>query len=241
MGNKVPTFKRTLAFIIDFLLVAVLSSLIIYFIPHSTNYEKTLVDTTELRSKLSDKSLSNDDFIKINTELTYNSYKYGVVESSITIVLMISYFACFTYFANGETIGKKLLKIRVVSLDDKKPSFLSAIIRSFLITRTFGDIITLSLALILKKNAFVSSYKYIDMFITIVWIMCPIIAIWREDGRGLHDLLAGTKVVDKNLDKRKLPQKEEKVLEAEVEEKEIKEEAKKSTKKSTKPKSNKKK
>ena len=49
--------------------------------------------------------------------------------------------------------------------------------------------------------------------------------MFREDGRGLHDLIAGTKV----LDKRKLPLEEEKIVEAKIEEK--KESKKKNSKK----------
>ena len=236
--EKVKMYKRILAFIIDFLLVAVLSSIVMYAIPHSDKYNETLENSVTLRKYIteSEEPLSSKELMNISNELTYDSYKYGVLENSITIVIMISYFTLFTYFYHGQTIGKKLVKTQVVSLDGKDPSLLSSFGRSVLISRAFADIITLVLVLSMKKATFIKSYYYIDMVLTVIWIACPIVAIWRQDGRGLHDLIGKTKV----LDKRK--QESTEIVEAEIKEK--KEEKivveKKTTKKTTK-KSNKKK
>ena len=73
------------------------------------------------------------------------------------------------------------------------------------------------------------------MVITVIWIACPIVAIWRQDGRGLHDLISGTKV----LDKRKRETTE--IVEAKIEEKKEVVKEKKETTKKTNKKSNKKK
>ena len=214
---KVPMWKRIVAFIIDFLLVAILSAIIMYAIPHSEKYNQTLENSTTIRKLIyeSEEPLSTKELMEVSNELTYDNYKYGVLENSITIVVMISYFSLFTFFYHGQTIGKKIIKTQVVSLDGNDPSLLSSLGRSVLISRSFADIITLILVLSMKKATFIKSYYYIDMVLTVIWIACPIIAIWRQDGRGLHDLIAGTKV----LDKRKLPQDEEKVVEAKIEEK----------------------
>ena len=225
--EKVKMYKRILAFIIDFLLVAILSAIVMYAIPHSDKYNETLENSTNLRKAIyaSEEPLSNKELIQISNELTYDSYKYGVLENGITIVIMLSYFTLFTYFYHGQTIGKKLVKTQVVSVDGNEPSLLSSFGRSVFITRSFGDIVTLILVLSMKKPAFIKSYYYIDMVLTVLWIACPIVAIWRQDGRGLHDLIGGTKV----LDKRKLPLEEEKIVEAKIEEK--KETKKKNSKK----------
>jgi uncharacterized RDD family membrane protein YckC len=233
-------YNRILAFIIDFLLVAILSSLVMYAMPHGEKYNETLENSTNLRKMISESEepLSNQDLINISNELTYDSYKYGVLENSITIVIMISYFTLFTYFYHGQTIGKLLVKTQVVSVDGKEPSFIGSLGRSFLITRTFADVITLILVLSMKKPTFVKSYYYIDLVLTVLWISCPIVAIWRQDGRGLHDLVGKTMV----LDKRKLPQEEEKIVEAKIEEKKVEKKVeKKETTKKTNKKSNKKK
>ena len=225
---KVPMYKRILAYIIDFLIVAIVSALVMYAMPHSEKYNETINSSSSIRELLSKEDYNSEEYLKRTTELTYDSYKYGLAENSITIVIMLAYFSLFTYFNHGQTIGKKLVKTKAVDINGNEPSLLKSFGRSIIISRSFGDIITLILVLSMKKTMFVKSYYYIDLAITLLWIACPIIAIWRQDGRGLHDLVAGTMV----LDKRKLPQEEEKVVEAKIEEyKEKKDNNKKKNKK----------
>ena len=236
-NNKVSMFKRIVAFMIDFLIVAILSGIVIYAIPHNEKYKETIENNSAIRELLSKENYDSNEYMKLSTEMTYDSYKYGMLENGITILIMISYFTLFTYFANGQTLGKKIVKTQVLTVDGKDPGLLRSFGRSLIISRSFGDIITLLLVISMKKATFVKSYYYIDMIITVIWIACPIVAIWRQDGRGLHDLIAGTMV----LDKRKLPQEEEKVIEAKIEEKKDQKVVKKETTKKTNKKSNKKK
>ena len=236
-NNKVSMFKRIVAFMVDFFIVAMLSGIVIYAMPHNDNYKKTVEDSSVIREMLSKENYDSKEYMKLSTGITYDSYKYGMLENGITILIMISYFTLFTYFADGQTIGKKIVKTQVLTVDGKEPSLLKSFGRSLIISRVFGDIITLLLVISMKKVTFVKYYYYIDMIITIIWIACPIVAIWRQDGRGLHDLIAGTMV----LDKRKLPQEEEKIIEAKVEEKKEEKAVKKETTKKNNKKSNKKK
>ena len=227
--NKVPMYKRILAFIIDFLLVAILSAIVMYVIPHSDKYNKTLENSVTVRKLIneSETPLSSQELINVSNELTYDSYKYGVLENSLTIVIMLSYFTLFTFFNHGQTIGKKLVKTQVVDKSGNEPKLLGSFLRSLFVTRSFGDIVTFILVLSLKKPTFVKSFYYVDLVLTTLWIACPIVAIWRQDGRGLHDLIGGTKV----LDKRK--QESTQIVEAKIEEKK---EEKKTNKKSYKKK-----
>ena len=227
--NKVPMYKRILAFIIDFLLVAILSAIVMYVIPHSDKYNETLENSVTVRKLIneSETPLSSEELINVSNELTYDSYKYGVLENGITIVIMLSYFTLFTFFNHGQTIGKKLVKTQVVDKSGNEPKLLGSFLRSLFVTRSFGDIVTFILVLSLKKPTFVKSFYYVDLVLTTLWIACPIVAIWRQDGRGLHDLIGGTKV----LDKRK--QESTQIVEAKIEEKK---EPKKTNKKSNKKK-----
>lgn len=212
--TKIPMYKRILAFIIDFLLVALVSALVMYAIPHSDKYNETLENSVTMRKLIneSEEPLSSQELMNISNELTYDSYKYGPIENGITIVIMLSYFTLFTFFNHGQTVGKMLVKTKVTDKEGNEPGLLNVFARSIFITRSFGDIITLILVLSMKKATFVKSYYYIDLALTIIWIACPIVAIWRQDGRGLHDLIGGTKVMDKR-------KQESTIVEAKIEEK----------------------
>ena len=51
-------------------------------------------------------------------------------ENWYSLVGLVLYFGLATYFGNGKTLGKKLLKIRVVSLTHSKMTFFQSIERS---------------------------------------------------------------------------------------------------------------
>ena len=149
-NNKLPMWKRIVAYVIDFLIVAFVSAIIMYAMPHNEKYNETLNNSSALNELLTKENYNNEEYLKRTTELTYDSYKYGVLENSITIVIMIAYFTIFTYFSHGETIGKKIVKTKVVNMEGNEPNLLQSFLRSIIFSRSFGDVITLILVLSLK-------------------------------------------------------------------------------------------
>ncbi len=221
--EKVKMYRRVIAYVVDFIIVVILSTLILNVLPFNEKYNTTVNNSKALQEMVLKKEITNDAYLKESINLTYDSYKYGTLENGVTILVMILYFTLFAYFNHGRTPGKMLMRIEVKDKEGNDPPLFASLIRTIFITRVFGDILTLILVYSMKKPTFAGVYKYVDMAISIIWISCPFIALFREDGRGLHDLIAGTVV----LSKRKPMENE--VVEAQIEEKkeEIKEETKK--------------
>ena len=74
---------------------------------------------------------------------------------------------------NGQTIGKKLLGIRIVDLNGNLPDFWTLILRRYLPLTLVGHV------------------PWIGQYLPLV----DVLFIFREDRRCVHDLIAGTKVV----------------------------------------------
>jgi len=231
MENRVPIYKRIISFIIDFAIVMLLASVILSILPKNSKYNEVIDRNKELQEMVIQKKIENKEFVKKSMELTYDSYKFGLLENGITIVLMISYFTCFIYFNHGKTPGKMICRYEVKDINGNNPSFLCSLVRTLLISRTFGDIISIILVCVMSQKTFVGMFNYVDMVITTLWLTCPFVAIFREDGRGLHDLIAKTIVVNKRK------RTDEEVVEAQIEEKKVvekKEKTEKTTKKANK-------
>jgi uncharacterized RDD family membrane protein YckC len=102
-GVKLASFpRRSLAFLIDLIISVLLSSVLLL------GYEY-----------VNGKFNSNSD-IKIDFNF----------ENWYSIVATVIYFGLTTYFGNGKTLGKKLLKIRVVSITHTKMTFWQSIERA---------------------------------------------------------------------------------------------------------------
>ena len=233
--DRVPIYKRIIAFIIDFAVVALISTLIMYVLPENKKYQEVIDNNRILQEKLVNKEITNKEYVTESMNLTYDSYKTGTVENIVTISVMIIYFTCFLTFNHGKTLGKMAMKYEIKTKDNKDPNILQSLGRTVLITRVFGDIITIILVYSLSRKAFVSSFNYVDMVITTLWLSCPFFSMFREDGRGVHDLIVGTKTVNRRK------HNEDDIVEAKIEEKKEEPKVKKENKTKTNKKNNKKK
>lgn len=102
-GVKLASFpRRSSAFLIDLLISVILSSILLFAYTYIIG-----------------KFNSNDD-IKIDFNF----------ENWYSIAATVIYFGLSTYFGNGKTLGKKLLKIRVVSITHSQMTFWQSIERA---------------------------------------------------------------------------------------------------------------
>ena len=109
-------------------------------------FNKVKVDeevTNELKSDIS-KNIK-ETYVDIKNDYAYQINKYNIVQSIIGVILYILYFGVLQYVLKGQTLGKKLFKLKVVGMEKEKVSLLNYILRSILpkiITPTIIPIIT---------------------------------------------------------------------------------------------------
>lgn len=148
---------------------------------------------SDLQTKMKDKIY--DDYVN-NVEIyNYKITRNNVYQSIILIVVSIFYFVILQFLMNGQTIGKKLMRLRVKSIDDKEVSIFSFFIRTILVCELLFTILDLVLVFSLKQSTYNLTASYIIQvryLYELAFIICLII---RDDNRSLHDLLLKTKVV----------------------------------------------
>ena len=141
-GVKLASFpRRSIAYLIDLLISVLLSAILLFAYTYITGKFNT----------------KNDIKIDFNFENWYS------------LIATIVYFGLSTYFGNGKTLGKKLLKIRVVSITHSKMTLFQSIERS------------LGYAASLLEGGF----GFIQFFI-------------NQNRRTVHDRIAETIVVDES-------------------------------------------
>lgn len=212
------------------------------------NYTKLIENHKKYEENLSkyyeDSKLSKKEYKKLESEveldyqkkyedLAYKIAKNSSISSTIYIIVTILYFGIFNLITDGQTLGKKLFKLKIVSSvsDDSKPNIVSYLIRSVLLYNTIYYLVSLIGIYTLNKENYylVTNIVYqIQYYIQII-IICMVML--RADGRGLHDILAKTKVISINDIKDEISEakkttepkkaksrKKKTVIEAEVEE-----------------------
>ena len=194
---KATFFERLGSYLLDTLIVSFIFSLIcLGFGNYQSNTEKLM---TELDNKLLESSITTEEYLEEYKELLYDYQKENVLQTGISVALTIAYYVVFQYMNKGQTIGKKILNIRVVDKDTKKPiSILKGLLRSFIILSVLSGTLGIIFLFVLSKNSYFISYSallFIEGIFTLITIM---LVLYKKDGRGLHDIIANTIVLKEN-------------------------------------------
>ena len=88
------------------------------------------------------------------------------------------------------------MKLRIVSNNDDKVSINSYIIRTLIVNTTLSNLLTVILILTLSKEKYLIYESKFSAVFGVIYILCFVFALYRNDGKGLHDLLANTLVVN---------------------------------------------
>ena len=189
----VTFFQRLGAYFIDILLLSLLLGIVGYGLPDNT---KDVTDKMEvLEEKLVNNEISLEDYLKEYYVLLYDVQSSSKLANGISLVLTIAYFVVFQTLYNGQTLGKKLLRIKVVNNDNNPASMIQILVRSLFMLSIFSSLFGIVMLFILPKDIYIYSYLGVISIESLFIIISIIFVLYRKDKRGLHDVIARTMVV----------------------------------------------
>ena len=183
--------QRFFAYIIDILIVVILLNLVTF----NTNVDKLNDLNSEITNYLAEYDPTNVEEVEKLMDLQYQYEKESVPVNVISLVIIFGYFVCFQFFNKGQTIGKKLLKIRTVASDNKKIAFWQIFVRSLFIHQILVNTISLILIAVCPKNIFIQAYSILTLLQSVFIIITMLFVLYRKDKRGLHDLIVNSYVI----------------------------------------------
>lgn len=129
-----------------------------------------------------------------------NSYqkimKYSVFVNVESIVCYLLYFVGFQKWNKGQTLGKKLFKIKIVDKNNNNPKTWQYLVRSGVLYNVFVSILLVISVFLLQGKSFLMISTILNILGNALVYGCLIMCLLRKDGRGLHDLLSKTMVVE---------------------------------------------
>ena len=106
-----------------------------------------------------------DNLEQLNNQLIDLQYKYqqeSKTATAISLLITFVYFTIFQYLNKGQTIGKKILKIKVVNKEEKEPNFLTMFLRTFIVQGILTTTISLLAIFILTKELYMETYVILN-------------------------------------------------------------------------------
>lgn len=189
------SLKRIIAFVIDIVIVSLVVSLInlLPLDPYKDKYKDAYEKYNEVvqKSTEDEKNDYKDEIIELN----YEVYKYRTYSSMFSATALILYFGVLPLVMNGQTLGKKIMKLRVVSNNEKKLNFWKYLIRIVILNNIWLSLINVGAVYVVSGVKFYYVTYVISMLSSLIYMLNLIMVMFRKDNRGLHDMVAGTKVI----------------------------------------------
>ena len=194
-NSQKPLFtSRFLAYCIDMLIVFLISSLIATPFVDSKELNNTSDELNNIIEEYQEKKITIEEYnIKYENQLYKLAREQGVL-SLIVIVMLILYFIVYQTYNNGQTLGKKLLKIKVIS-DVGDFNMNQMILRAFVVDNLLLYIVSFIFMLFLSKADYFNSLVVAGYLQIGVIIVSAFMVMFRKDGKGIHDILCKTSVI----------------------------------------------
>ncbi len=239
MNKEKPSFlKRIIAYLVDLIIVTLLATAISMVFIDNTNYQKQTNELMELTKSYTEGKITREEYSEQFDTLNYYVTKEGVGTSIVNCSVAIVYYVILCFFCHGITLGKFLMKLRIVSSNEKELNIGHYLIRGLFVNLILSNLVSIIFIYAMNKETFISVYPKVSSVLSIFLLVSMLFIMYREDGRGLHDLMANTKVISTKEPKEERVKEE--VVEAKVIEEKKVDDKKETTKKKTTKKSTKK-
>lgn len=194
-----PKIKRFIAFIIDIFIVSIISETLssINFINiYKEDYKEKYYEYEKIYDSFLEEEISineyNEKVIYYNFELS----KLSSISNTIYMIIFLSYFVGINCLYEGQTIGKKIMNIKIVSENNIKINGWIYLLRTLLITGIFSTFLLTISTMILNKEIYYSFSYIIGLIQYIFQLVVCISILLNKNGKGLHDVICKTKVVE---------------------------------------------
>lgn len=186
--------KRITAYLIDMIIVMLASSMlasISYINPQLDNYNKIYNEYTETYDKYTKKEITEDEYKVLLEDYNYELEKNNISTIVISIITIITYFTLFQKFNNGQTLGKRIMKIKVAD----NLSIWKYLLRTLILYNVIFNLLKIILIFTISKENYLIASNILYVGALVVETTTLILVNTRPDNKGLHDLIAGSKVV----------------------------------------------
>ena len=192
---KANFIQRALAYLLDIFIISFIFSIItIGFKPNTDIDEKY----NEVYDNYINGEITAEQYLEEYTDVLYDMQKANALPNTINTLLIIVYFIVFQYLNKGQTIGKKILKIKIVNEDKKDISISQMLIRGIMIYSILSSLINIILFFNVSRKIYMTSYLTIGAIETVVLFLSAIFILYRNDKKALHDIVSKSIVIKEN-------------------------------------------
>ena len=193
--EKALFVQRFLAFLLDIVLVSVVASFISYPFLDMDSIQKLNESSVEVMENYTNGKIDEKEYFNESSTISYELARKQGVNTLVIIFLNILYFVVYQIKNNGQTLGKQILKIRVVDSSNRDLSMNQMIFRALIINSILLDMISFGVLIFANQSSYFYGVSFLAFIQFCILSVSTFMIMFGKDKRGLHDLVAHTDVV----------------------------------------------
>ena len=192
---KVIFKKRLFAYLIDFVLLTTIVTIINCVLPTTTKQVEINKELDSLQQNLLDGEIDNKQYFDGYKKLLPELDKSNMAINVCNLVFILGYFIIIPVVNNGQTLGKKILKIKIEKIDGNL-TIRDMVIRNFITTSLLQLMISSTLVYIVNNDIYYNLSIFVSLLQILLVIITSVMIIYRKDEKGVQDLITGTQVIE---------------------------------------------
>lgn len=188
--------RRLYAFLIDVFIILCVSFSLNLLIPKNHNIVVLESELTDVRSDYLKREIDTSIYLNRYATIQKSLDQQYIPNNILNVILIFGYFVLLPYYWNGKTIGKKLLKIKIVKSDTKeKVSLNDYLLRTLIINGVACFIVSMCVVFLVPDFEYFMVTTIFGIIQFLLVIISSFMIIYRHDKKGVQDLVSGTQVV----------------------------------------------
>lgn len=191
--------QRFVAFMIDLILVSFITSLVTAIIPTNSSIDKLYDQQVKIVENYTNQKITMQEYVNQLVDINYDIAKQTGIITLISIAISLLYYVLYVYKNDGQSIGKKMMKIKIKKKDkDKELTMNDLLFRTMILQGTLVSIIGFCTILFLDKDTYLATNSLLNLIQYSILIISFFLVAFTKERQGLHDMVAKTEVVCTN-------------------------------------------
>lgn len=193
--NYASFWQRLCAFLIDVFLISMVTSLVTQPFVHSENLQKLSDEAYATIEEYTQQKIDMNTYVNRTADISYDMARENGLSSIIGIAISILYFVVYQFKTNGQTLGKKLMKIKIVKKDNSELSINDILFRTFIVNFILYDIVAVCFAIFASKDVYFYGIGIFEFIQYGVLFISSLMILSKKNKQGVQDLIARTEVI----------------------------------------------
>jgi len=146
-------------------------------------------------SNYNDHKIKEHDYRENVKQYYYKLERKSTVVYLINIIIYSAYFVLFQGFTGGQSVGKKLMRLKVISQDGKKVSYRQLFIRTIFLYSIIYNVLMMVSSYVIPQSAFIDVTNAL-YYLNLILNMAIVLTVdFTTERKGIHDMIAKTRVI----------------------------------------------